>query len=473
MKKDDILIVEIIDMGASGEGVAKVDGVPVFVPFAIMGETVKIQLNYCKKEYAFADIIEVLSSSNERINPRCVHFGKCGGCDLQHINYAKQLEIKRANLINNLRKIAGINPNVNEVIFDKEWEYRNKLSLPFGLQNGKVAVGFFEKNSHTIVPMKECPLHGEWAINLIDCVTSWANEAKLSVYDERTQKGFLRHAVARMLDTLSLTIVGNSKVLPAVDLLVSKLKAKFDNFEVYFSSNTKNTNVIFGETAKLVYGIPQKQTLGELKAQISPLSFLQVNNAIRDKIYEKVCLEIERNSKQSASEENQVSTEFSENQPYNNKSIQIVELYSGVGILTAELALRMPNAKINAVEIVPEAVADADKLMAEKNLFDRVTNICADASEALQKLFCSNKNGNNSSMTVILDPPRKGCDSVVLDAILKFAPAQIIYISCNSATLARDLKILAPDYLPTSIIPFDMFPQTKHLETLVCLKKQV
>lgn len=533
MKKGDRLTVEIVDMGASGEGVAKVEGIPVFVPFAITGERVSIELVHCKKNYAFADLIDVLSSSNDRINPRCVHFGTCGGCDLQHLSYQKQLEIKRASVVNNLRKIAKIDCEVGDVVYGKQWCYRNKLSLPFGLKDGKVVVGFFEKRSHNIVPMKECPLHSDWAIDLIWCLTSWANEAKISVYDERKQTGFLRHSVARMLDTLSLTIVGNGKALPSLDLLVKKLEIKFENFEVYFSSNTKNTNVILGKSAQLVFNTPQKQTLGALKAEVSPMSFLQVNNEIRDKIYEYVCTAIEHNSSQAFAENSEASAE-------NDKSlneIQIVELYSGVGILTAELALRLPNAKITAVEIVPEATADANRLMAENNLSDRVTNVCADAAQTLKdiaskgmqnsadtdyaenciknetrnvanllgkspqnKTVSQNKQsvqdgktsadltkegrenepfsrlGQNSikseNTTVILDPPRKGCDALVLEAIRKFAPAHIVYISCNSATLARDLKILAPDFVPTSITPFDMFPQTKHLETLVCLTRK-
>ncbi|MDD4840259.1 MAG: 23S rRNA (uracil(1939)-C(5))-methyltransferase RlmD, partial [Clostridia bacterium] len=517
MKNGEILTVEIIDIGVNGEGVAKVDGAVVFIPFAITGETVKIKLTHCKKDFAFADLIEVLSPSNDRIKPLCIHFGECGGCDMQHIKYEKQLEHKRANLINNLRKIAGITAEVDEVVFDDQWGYRNKLSLPFGERNGKIVVGFFEKNSHSIVPMKDCPLHKRWAADLIECITSWANECKsaLSVYDENTGKGFLRHAVARMMDTLSLTIVGNGKTLPSVNALIAKLKAKFDNFEIYFSPNVQNTNVILGSSAKLVYGVPQKQSLGILKAVVSPLSFLQINNAIRDKIYEKVCLEIEKANfrqcdakKNDAKHDNQKDrsdvqnfdakcdnhneqfdsqnfdlnldnqndrsddqnfnankhnqndqidihnsatnlgnennqfdvNQISKNPKYNSNSIQIIELYSGVGLLTAELALRLPNAKITAVEIVEDAVKDADKLMLENGLTNRVTNICDDASHAIQSLIKKDISENavvNSELK-----KQKSCDSNGNNLSEETNPHSNDISDINkSATINDELKI--------------------------------
>ncbi len=444
MRKNDIYETEIVDMGVNGEGIAKIDGIVVFVPYAIVGEVVKIKIVYGKKDYAYGEIVEILQPSPFRVKPKCIHFGVCGGCDLQHIAYEKQLELKKNILQNNLKKIGGIEIETKNIQSANEWKYRNKLSLPFGLKNGKVVLGFYEKKSHQVVPMKDCLLHDEWAKKMIFAVTTWANQNEISVFDEKTQKGFLRHAVARKIDTLVLTIVGNGKMLPKVNELATELKQQFDEFEIHFSSNQKNSNVILGETEKLVFGKETKQKIGKLKAIVSPLSFLQINEKIRDAIYEKVA---------------EIVEEEMNAQPNTN----LVELYSGIGILTAELAIRLPNAKITAVEIVKDAVKNADALMMENGLQDRVKNVCNDASYAIEKIEMKNS-------IVIVDPPRKGCSNEVLQSVLKAMPKKVLYISCNPATLARDAKILSEKYVIREAIPYDMFPQTKSLETLACFE---
>ncbi|MDE7372998.1 MAG: TRAM domain-containing protein, partial [Clostridia bacterium] len=221
----DIIDGIVSDFGSDGEGVIKLDGYPVFVPYAIKGEEVRARITYAKKDCAFGEVVEVVTPSPSRVKPRCPYFGKCGGCDLQHADTPLQLEIKRNSVENALKKFAGLNPNESMIecgsssngsktpkpLRLNDFEYRNKLSLPFAYNShtGRVSLGFYEKRSHKVVPMKWCPLHGEWAANLIAVLTEWANEFNISVYDENTHKGLLRHAVARMLDTLSLTLVIN------------------------------------------------------------------------------------------------------------------------------------------------------------------------------------------------------------------------------------------------------------------------
>lgn len=437
----DIIEGRVLGFGSDGEGVIKLDGYPIFVPYALVGEDVRARITYVKKDCAFGEPVEIITPSQSRVKPRCPYFGKCGGCDLQHADTDLQREIKRDSVKNALKKFAGLDIDVPLPVRLGDWEYRNKISLPFAFNkhSGRVSVGFYEKRTHKVVPIKWCPLHGEWAAELITAVTEWANECAVSVYDESTHKGLLRHAVARMQDTLSLTLVINGDTLPHIDVLVGKLKQHFEDFAIYISANTRANNVIFGDSVRLVYGEEKAQNLGKFKAKVSPKSFLQVNDSVRDAIYDYVAEALEG---------------------YDGDT---VELYSGVGLLTAQLALRMPSAKIVSVEIEESASRDALALMRSLLLSDRVECVCADAKEYCAKLV----GGNDRAL--ILDPPRRGCDSEVLKSAAGFE--KIIYISCNPQTLARDLKILSESYEVISVKPFDMFPQTANIECVAILKR--
>lgn len=435
----------VSDFGMNGEGIVKDGAYPVFVPFAIVGEKVRVRIAYAKKDYAFGELIEVLTPSNDRIKPRCRYFGRCGGCDLQHLGAPLQEEVKRLNLQRTLLKTAGVDVTVPEVVSGAPWAYRNKLSLPFGSmgRHGKIVLGFYEKKSHRVVPMRDCPLHGEWAREVIADVTEWANENGLKAYDEGTGKGLLRHLVARYVTNLSLVLVVNGENVPHIDNLARKLDAHFGTYALYVSPNTAKTNVIMGDSVRLVRGKETAQKLGAFSAVVSPLSFLQVNDEIRDRIYDDVCAAL---------------ADFEGD---------VTELYSGVGLLTAELALRLPDARITAVEIVPEAVADARRLMERLGLCDRVTEVCADAAEYMKSLAA-----DGSPRALVLDPPRKGCDESVLAAAVGAGYSRIVYVSCNPATLARDIKaLLANGYGLSSLRPYDMFPQTMHVETLAVLER--
>lgn len=433
----------ISDFGMSGEGILKEGAYPIFVPFAIVGERVRVRINYAKKDYAFADVIEVLTPSDDRVKPRCRYFGRCGGCDLQHLDAAMQAEVKRLNLQRTLAKNAGLDVVVPSVKTGRPWEYRNKLALPFGSlgKHGKAVLGFYEKKSHWVVPMRTCPLHGKWAEQLISDVTEWANENGLRVYDEKSGKGLLRHLVARKLDTLSVTLVVNGDDVPHLNNLVKKLDRHFGDYVIYVSPNKADTNVIMGASAVKVYGEERPQKLGAFSAAVSPMSFLQVNDEIRDMIYADACALLD------------------------GFDGDITELYSGVGLLTAEIASRLPAACITAVEIVPEATEDARRLMRSLGCEGRVEEICVDAAEYMRSL-----SADGMRRALVVDPPRKGCAPEVLDAAVAAGYGKIVYISCNPATLSRDIKFLIGNgYRLTHIQPYDMFPQTCHVETLVLL----
>ena len=446
IEKGDIIDAEIIDFGSNGEGVAKCGVYPIFIPFAVKGDVVRARITWTSKDYAFGEIVEIVEPSKDRVKPSCPYFEKCGGCDLQNVKHSFQLEMKRENVKRALKKVGGLDVNVPMPVSLNEWEYRNKLALPFGQnkKTGRVYLGFFEKRSHSVVPMKWCKLQGQWAADLIEDVGEWANECGLDAYDEQSGKGYLRHAVARMLDTLTLTLVINDKSKNLKDLvrLTEKLDRHFKDYTVFVSCNTKNTNVIMGDSVHLVCGEERAQDLGRFKAVVSPLSFLQVNDKVRDAIYDDVCTRI--------------GSDFGG---------EIVELYSGVGLLTAQLAMRLKNAHITAVEIVPEATKDADALM--RNLaIDNVKNVCADAAKYVEEIAES-----KTPRVLILDPPRKGCDERVLEVAKSAGFEKIIYISCNPQTLARDIKHLADSYHIEYVQPYDMFPNTRHIECLISLAR--
>lgn len=438
LKKGDVVEGEVVDFASGGEGIIKIDRFPIFVSFAIVGETVRARVTFAKKDCAFAELVEIIEPSPKRVKPTCPYFGKCGGCDLLHISKDLQLALKRDAVQDALRKIAGIYVDVPLPIAGGSEGYRNKLSLPFAFNkvSGRVSLGFYERRSHKVVPIKWCAACGEWTADLISTITEWANDVHASVYDETTGKGLLRYAVARIIDSLSLTLVINGDEIPRFKELIYRLKEHFPDICVYVSVNKKRTNVIFGEDAKLVYGRELPQSLGRFYTVVSPKSFLQVNNDIRDKLYDSVAAALD------------------------GFSGEIVELYSGIGLLTAQLALRL-NAKIVSVEIEPSAVRDAQTLINSLGVEDRVKCVRDDALDFMQKLSCE-----KCRRVLILDPPRKGCDGRVLQAAINAGFEKIIYISCNPQTLSRDAGILKAAYELNSVQPFDMFPGTAEVETL-------
>ena len=433
-------IAEVVDFGMNGEGIIKLDNYPVFVNNAIKGEKIKVRLTYTKKDYAFGELLEIIEPSPDRVKPICPYYTKCGGCDMQHISYERQLEIKRLHIERTLKKNAGLEIEVPTPISKNQWKYRNKLALPFGNRGDRVVLGLYEKQTHKVVPMKFCPLHDDWASNVIRIITEWANENNISIYDELALEGFLRHLVVRKLDRLEIVIVGNGDELLNRAELILKLKQELGDYALYFSPNKERGNVILGNTVEFISGNQSAQDIAGLKVKLSPLSFLQVNLDVMKELYDDVARHLD------------------------GYKGDVVELFSGVGILTASLAKRMPRTFFKAVEIVPEAVQDAKQIMHGAGLENRVECICEDAGKYMEELAISQKKN-----VLVLDPPRKGIDERVVEKALLARFDKIVYISCNPATLGRDLKALQDIYKVEYIQPYDMFPQTMHVETLVIL----
>ena len=463
-KQGDLTELTIEAYGMSGEGIAKKDGFTFFVPFALVGEKIKARITHVnKKGLIFATLNEIVVPSETRIKPPCNRFTRCGGCDLMHMDYATQLEVKRANVISLLKKNANITFDVDETVPCSEpLGYRNKIQLPFGTVNGKAAVGFFRENSHKIVSITKCFLHGEWVDKLIAVFLEYANQYGISVFDDIKKKGLLRHMVARFTDgQYCIVVVTNNAPLPKKKELVAMLKnAIGDDFSLYESIKKSYDNVILGESVNVIKQRRMTVDVCGIKMDINPYSFLQLNNEIRDKIYMRIADDVCKTA----------------------ESPTVIDAYAGVGALGAILAKR--GANVYNIEIVKEATEDGEKLAVNNGLSDRITNINGDAAEELPKLINRilgteiktngdiNKENSNEDIAIILDPPRKGCDERVLEAINGINQNfRLYYISCNPATLTRDLKILTSSgrYEIHSITPYDMFPQTKHVETLVVL----
>ena len=468
MKLNDILEVNIVRVGDSGEGIALVDNQVVFIPYAPKDSRVKIKVTKVSKKYASAELIEVLSSKSELLTPFCENFTKCGGCDLQHMTYPSQLSFKRQKIENLLYKFLRTRYPVSETIpSDNIVKYRNKIQLQVGFVNKKVVVGFFNKNSHDIVPITHCDLYEDWATTLIKIFTTWANKERVTVYNEKTSRGILRNVVARNIaNKLVVTVVINGDKLD-LEGLRKALENEFSSFSLYLSINKRKNSQILGDKLIKVYDEEDLVTVDGIKLSISPYSFFQVNDNVRRKLYSEVTRNIHNDI--------------------------IIDAYSGIGVLSTQLA---KNAKyVFGIEIVEDAVKNADEIVSNNVIYGEITNILGDTAIILPKLVKLLESDNREELveflrkntlrgvneekinvapkniSIVLDPPRKGCDMSVIQAVIESGAKEVAYISCDPATLCRDLTFLVKEYNIKKVQPFDLFPETCHVETLVILTR--
>lgn len=447
IKKNDKLILDIIDLSVEGQGVARYEGLAIFVKNALLGERVSATILSVKKTYCYAKTDTILLPSNDRVTPACPHFFKCGGCTLMHMSYAAQKKFKENKLNNTLKKIGKVDvdkiDSVHVIESSRELCYRNKLSMPVREVDGKISAGLFRGNSHDLIPMEKCLLQTEKTLAPVKILLDYMNENVVSAYNETTGRGTVRHIVVRAVSDITVvTIVLNDRKLKNADKLSNSLKEKIDNVSLYYNYNTKNNNVILGDEFVHISGEPcPKITLQGLSVQIHPASFFQVNDDIAFKLFNAVT-DIVKN----------ISPDV------------VVDAYSGAGFMT--MLLSRYAKKAYGIEIVPEAVADA-KNNAAANGITNIDFILGDCAEKLPPLISGLK---DEKFCLVLDPPRKGCDEKVINSILLSAPKNIVYISCDPATLSRDICRLSDKYKVTLIKPFDMFPQTPHMETLALLE---
>ncbi len=444
MNVKDVVELDIIDSGMDGEGVARLDGKVVFVPYTLVGERVRAVVKSVKKNYLTASVIKVLSPSPHRVTPACPHYYKCGGCDTLHIDGKYRREALVGDLKNNLKKIAGIEYSPEFVAGDGA---RNKLSMPFGLSGGKTVIGMYRHGTHTVEPV-DCGFMGELTRETVRVVLDAVNRRNISVYDEKSGRGLLRHLVIREIGgRASATLVVNGDGI-GDDIEREIGDALQQSVDFFVCPNTRRNNVVMGDSVRLVKGEPRLpvNVLG-VRAMLSPLSFFQVNDSIRDKLYEAAISCV--------------------------NSPALIDLYSGIGI-TSNLAAKKCE-KVIAVEVVPQAVEDADATAELNGNADKIRNICGTAEDVLPDIAA----GLNCDVDVLVDPPRKGCGGAVMTAISNLAPKRLVYVSCNHATMCRDVRIFidecaahGDDYEVCDCRIFDMFPQTHHVETLFCLSKR-
>ena len=427
---------KFVDINDDGFGVSKMDdGKVVFVPYVIDGEVAKVKIISDKKSYCYGKLESVVNTSVKRRQPPCPYFYKCGGCDIEHLNRDYQLEFKTKKVKNAFNKIAGIDVDVSLCKGGEEFRYRNKVAMPIS-SSGRL--GLYRKNSHDIIEVEDCLITRDWIKDLILEVNNFIKISGETIYNEKTNKGLFRHVVAREVDNkLLITFVINGNKINKIDKFCLNFAKKYQNFAVNININKKTGNVILGDKWVDVYGngFIESEKYG-VKFQVSNASFFQVNDKIRDKVYEEILNEIEPNE-------------------------TVIDAYSGAGMLTSFIAKKAK--KVIGVEIIKEATIDANKLKQNNNI-SNMENINGDCAEVLPELV---KKLGSDDLSIVIDPPRKGADIKVINSIVKVSPKKIIYLSCNPNTLARDSKyLLDVDYEIKFIKPFDMFPNTSHVETL-------
>lgn len=452
LKKNEIYNAEIVDYTTEGSGVCKIDGMAVFVPSAAVGDIAEIKILKAAKNYAFGKIENIITPSDNRISPDCSVFGKCGGCIFRHIDYKSELDFKQKRVYDTLTRIGGINGDLigNIIGADNSEHYRNKAQLPVTLDSeGKVHVGFFAPRSHRVIPLDDCKLQSKSFDKAVRIFLEWANKNHIQPYDEGTHSGILRHLYLRyaeMTDELMVCIVANAKELRKEKQLVQMLAENLRNLKsVVLNTNTEKTNVITGKICRTLYGEGYiTDILCEMKFRISPLSFYQVNRLQAERLYQK-------------------ASEFAD-----LKSDEtLLDMYCGTGTIGLTMAKRVRN--LIGVEIIPQAIEDAKSNAAENN----ITNtefICADAAMAAETL----KKRNIRPDCIVLDPPRKGCENSLIDTVSEMSPKRIVYVSCDPATLARDVKIFSEKgYFVQKAVPVDLFPRTPHVETVVLMSRKI
>ena len=464
MKKNDSICAAVEGLGSSGEGIIRHEGATFFVPSCLPGEKVRFKILKLKDNIGFGKVEEILAPAEERVQPQCGAFLRCGGCRLQHVGYDAQLKIKSNIVRDCLKKIAGIEFDVPLAVkSDLEYGYRNKLQLPIGVDaNGDDVIGFYAERSHRIISIDSCAIHPDWAGKLIAVIKAFMRECRVHGYDEVRKTGTLRHIVAREIaGSFIFTLVVANEKITGLDRLLALLQREFSSFSLYLNVNAKDTNVIFGDVFKLIFGPATFESVEQnIRFEAGPVTFLQVNENVRTKLYRSAV-------KTVSSDGNGV----------------VIDAYSGGGLLTAMLAKKCK--RVYGIELEKEAVDCANSLKV-KNKLENMTNICGYVEEELPKVLQKEK---DERVGLILDPPRAGIARSVVKALCESGIPKLTIISCNPATLARDLGLLTGylvevngelkkgdgngAYEISSIQPYDMFPQTKHVETLVCLVRKV
>ncbi|WP_034785707.1 23S rRNA (uracil(1939)-C(5))-methyltransferase RlmD [Eubacterium xylanophilum] len=483
-KKNQIVELYIDDLGTNGEGIGHIDGYALFVVGALPGERVRVGIMKCKKNYGFARLVEVLESPAEagRIQPRCEVARQCGGCSLQHMTYEKQLAYKEKKVKDCLERIGGVCfespveedcksgstavenvPQFQNIIgMDEPWYYRNKVQLPVRMgKDGQIVTGFFAGRTHDVIPVDECFLENESFRPVVGTFISIMRDMGIAPYDEKNHTGIVRHIYIRsahISGDVMACIVVNSDIDGFVEkygeAIVREMSDKVSTILV--NSNTERTNVVLGREMRAIYGDGNLiDNIGDMKYKISPHSFYQVNPVQTEKLYN-------------------TALEFA-----GIRGGEVVwDMYCGIGTISLFLADKVgASGKVIGVEIVEDAIKNA-KENARLNGLKNTAFYCGAAEDVVGSREIIEREGEEVMHpdVVVVDPPRKGCDASLLATILKMAPARVVYVSCDPATLARDVKILCEGegevaYSVKKVRPVDMFPWSGHVESIALLER--
>jgi len=447
LSKNDEIELTVEGFTAEGSGVGHFDGMAVFVMNGVPGDRVKVHIIKAKKTYAIGKIIEIITPSAQRTEIDCGYFASCGGCAYRHISYEAELEAKKDRVEQAFSRLAHIDIKAQEVCGGKTVRYRNKAQYPVGFDKN-VRIGFFASRSHRIVDCPDCLLQPEDFAGIVNIFRQWIEEKHISVYDEKTHSGVLRHIYIRKAEKtgeIMVCAVINSDELPFVSDLADRLKKNKSIKTFVLNINKEKTNVILGEKCVNVFGDGYiTDILCSNKIRISPLSFYQVNRSQAEKLYEKA-------AEYAGLKQDET----------------LLDLYCGAGTIGLSMAKNVK--RVIGVEIIPEAIEDA-KINAKINNIQNAEFFCGDASQAAIML----KEKGVKPDCIILDPPRKGCDETLIKTVCEMNPERIVYVSCDPATLARDCAIFKDfGYNTDKLSVFDLFPRTVHVETVVLMKKQV
>ena len=463
-KKGDVLEITITDMSDEGLGIGKHEGYALFVKDSVVGDMCKVKIMKAKKNYAFAHLEEVIVPSSFRITPECKYAKACGGCQLQAMSYEAELEYKENKVKNNLIRLGGFSEEFIEGIkepivgMEKPFRYRNKAQYPIGYdKEGNLVAGFYAGRTHDIIPNTDCLLGREINKTILECILSFMKKEKISAYDEKTGRGIIRHVLIRegfKSGEIMVCLVANAKSIAKEDLLCESLTKEVPKIaSICLNTNEKDTNVIMGDITRVLWG---KETIEDeldgVRFKISARSFYQINPVQTERLYKKALEYATLSGKES-----------------------VWDLYCGIG--TISLFLARKAGQVYGVEIIPEAIADA-KENASINSITNAEFFVGKAEEVLPEFYNKQKETDSKNDmlhpdVIVVDPPRKGCDEKCLETMLQMEPEKIVYVSCDSATLARDLKILCEEkYELKAWQCYDQFCRTVHVETVVQLINQ-
>ncbi len=440
--------IAIRSLGHSGEGVGSKDDFTVFVPGALVGEVVLTKITLVKKNYAVGSLVRVITPSKERVEPICPIYEACGGCQLQHLSYDGQLLAKRQQVVDALERIGKqtaltVHPTLGA---SSPWLYRNKMQFPVGEKKGRTVIGCYAKGSHDIIATENCHIQMDANNHIAQAASKILAELKIPAYREKDDRGVVRHIIGRVGagGQAMAVIVTKTKILPKAEEFVARLRSEVPALvSIMHNINPKRTNVILGQETHCLWGRPTiEDRIGKLSFGISAQSFFQVHTAQADVLYQKALEYADLNGNET-----------------------VIDAYCGTG--TISLFLAQKAKKVYGIEIVAPAIRDAKK-NAQANHITNAEFLVGDAVEVMPRLY---EQGVRADV-VVVDPPRSGCDRIVLETFARMNPERIVYVSCNPASLARDIAVLDElGYRAEEVQPVDMFPQTSHVESVALLRR--